>query len=95
MFTLRATLFLLPNITWPVTPDDPLNITHDEYNLFDENAHQVWAYTGDDGWVAIGYLDKKSAAKIVGKAILSKQAITQGNGYEVSLKIEYEDRGQV
>ena len=37
MFTFRATLILLSNITWPVTPDDPLNITHDEYNLFDEN----------------------------------------------------------
>ena len=31
------------------------------------------------------------AAKIVGKTILSKQCITQGNGYEVPLKIEYEE----
>ena len=89
MFTLRATLILLSN-TWPVTPNDPLNITHDEYNLFDENAHQVWAYTGDD-WVVIGYLDKHSAAKVVGKTILSKQCVTQGNAYEVPVKIEYED----
>ena len=31
------------------------------------------------------------AAKIVGKTILSKQAITQGNAYAVPLQIEYED----
>ena len=90
MLALRANLILLSKITWPVTPDDPLNITPDDSNPFDENAHKVWAYTGDD-WVVIGYLDKKSAAKLVDKTILSKQCITQGNGYEVPLKIEYEE----
>ena len=90
MLTLRANLILLSKITWPVTPDDPLNITPDELNLFDENAHKVWTCI-EGTWIVIGYLDKKSAAKLVDKTIVSKKCITQGNGYEVPLKIEYEE----
>tara|TARA_B100001059_G_C17675259_1_gene496675 strand:- start:593 stop:907 length:315 start_codon:yes stop_codon:yes gene_type:complete len=101
---IRASLIRTHNPQWPVTPVDDLRIAHDENNEHDVNAHLVWARRPasnqvavvsddlqyNDGWILLGYLDKLSAATIVGKIIHSKECISQGNACEVPLRIEYE-----
>ena len=45
----------------PLTPAVPINITPDESNPYDTNAHRVWAYI-NEAWVHAGFVDRHSAA---------------------------------
>ena len=44
-----------------LTKDVPINVTADEQNEYDKNAHKVWAFL-EERWEHIGYVDRANAA---------------------------------
>ena len=83
---VRAKLVGLRLFGWPVCPGDALEIVPEPENQHDANALQVLVWTGAR-WELAGYVDRNSAAQLIGERIVSARAVTAGDGVKVPLEI--------
>ena len=62
----------------PLTVGVPINVTPDELDRYDKNAHRVWAHL-NEAWVHVGFVDKRSAAILAKFDIKRHSARLVGN----------------
>jgi len=62
----------------PLTVSVPINVTPDELDQYDKNAHRVWAYL-NEAWVHVGFVDRPSAAILAKFGIKRHSARLVGN----------------